>query len=311
MKSKTRVRRLISLGITFGLLMGGIASSKAVVGYVNVELEPGLNRLYLLVNPLDAGDDNANTVMPSMPDGSLLFRFDPVTQTYMDAATYFDGVGWYPRSGDSNDPALLLPPGEGFVVHVPQRCTNTFVGNVRQGWLTHPIPAKFSIRGSLVPIGGSLQTNLVFPSQPGDGIWRRTEINFTAYSYVAKLFKWQPSEPQINVAESFFVWRDPFLATPDHWWIVNFIVQFAAASTAVSGATALAARASPGPEIRSLAVETSMVTLQISNPGGVPYNLQFSSDGKVWRTVATNQIGSVWRTPRPAGVEGYYQLVNP
>ena len=271
----------------------------APVGYVNLTLSPGLN---LIANPLDGQTNNANLIMPDVPDGSLLFRFDPATQQYMNAATYFTGVGWYPLSGNTNDPALILNPGEGFFIHVPQQWMITFVGNVLTGNLTNPIPANYSLKASMVPQSGRLQTDLMFPPVLDDYIWKWNPTGqvFTVaspYSYYSSTWfdsGLDVSEPQINVAEGFFVHRNPLLATTTNWWIRNFSL-----------------RPARGPVIASMAIQGGNVTLNISNPGGGAYDVQFSADGLAWETVAAKQTGTVWTGPCPGGAQGYYQAVNP
>ena len=282
-----------------------------VVGYVNMRLSPGLN---LIANPLNWPTNNANYLMPYVPDGSLLFRFDPATQRYMDAATYFTGVGWYPLSGNTNDPALILNPGEGFFVHVPQPWTNTFVGEVLEGSLTNPIPANYSLKASMVPQAGGLQTLLAFPPVQDDFIWQwnPTSQVFTAQSpYLYDSSAWSPSEPQISVAEGFFVHRDPLLATTNNWWIRNFIVLSPPNLPAPLQKGLRPAQEPSAPAIANMTIHGGKVTLNISNPSGGSYDVQFSTDGLAWKTVAAQQTGAVWTGPCPGGAQGYYQVVNP
>lgn len=117
-------------GLTLAVVMLGASAWQApaqyslnVVGYYNVPLSPGWN---LLANQFIQTNFNANSVLNgslfdgSLPDGSLLYRFDPATQNYYDAGTYLAGVGWYPLSGDLDDPVLNLPLGEASSFGHPQ-----------------------------------------------------------------------------------------------------------------------------------------------------------------------------------------------
>jgi len=309
-------KRVLSVGLAMAGLIsssqfgyGGVGSIN-VVGYVNVPLSPGFN---LIANPLNTTNNNANYLMPGVPDGAALFRFDPVSQRYLDAATYFSGVGWYPISGNTNDPALILNPGEGFFIHTPQAVTITFVGEVLQGYLTNPIPANFSLKASMVPQAGKLQTDLKFPPVQDDYIWRwdasgQTFTFLSPYFYSSPV--WAPSEPSINVAEGFIVHRDPALATPDNWWIRNFIVNSLASALVSAQAGVSADQPVSPPAIRGIIVKGGAVNLNILNPGGGSYNVQFSTDGIAWGTVATGQTGTSWSGAFPGGARGYYQLVS-
>ena len=105
------------LVVAVALLSGAIGSSLAqvysdnIVVYINLKLNPGLN---LIVNQLASDTDDLNSFMPSAPDGTVAFRFDPAAQAYLDGVTFLDGIGWYPASGRANDPIKSIPLGEGF-----------------------------------------------------------------------------------------------------------------------------------------------------------------------------------------------------
>jgi hypothetical protein len=294
----------VTTTLTAAFLVASQQQGHAQVGYVNVIFRPGLE---LVANPLYNSGNNANIIMPYAPDGTVLYRFDPNTQYYMDAATYVTGVGWYPVSGNTNDPALALNPGEGFFVRSLTRWTNTFIGGVLHGWLTNPIPPNYSLKASLVPIAGLVQTDLHFTAVADDTIWRWDSTNqqFTAQSPYHYSGGWDPLEPSLNIPESFVLHRDPDLATPDNWWIWQFIFPFAPA------ADRLAATDPTAPEIHRLSIAAGTVTLRIINPTGQPYDLQFSIDGRSWETVARGQTGVIWTGPCPGSAQGYYQVVKP
>jgi hypothetical protein len=191
-----------------------------VVGYYMVSLSPGWN---LLANQLIPGtNSNANAVLTGPPaEGSLLYRFNPVTQAYYDASTYLAGVGWHPQSGNTNDPVLNLPLGEGFLIWTPERWTNIFIGEVPQGSLTNPVPAGYSLKASIVPQAGSL-TSLGFPALPNDEVWRGVPPILSFYYFEEFTYVWYPTEPILSVGEGFFLY-----AVDSRIWLRNFTVQFA------------------------------------------------------------------------------------
>lgn len=267
-----------------------------VVGYYNVPLVPGWN---LVANHFITTNYTANYLLGDGPaDGSLLYRFDPVAQAYAEAGTYFAGFGWYPLSGDTNDPALSFPPGESVFIWTTTNWVATFVGGVAQGYLVNPLPAGFSLKASLVPQAGLLQTDLVFPPYPGDVVWQGAGPPFSAHAYADANTGWTPSEPSVDVGRGFFLYRDAAQATSDHWWLRNFTVQFAPSPPG-------------GAHISSLTVRRGKAVLGIKNTTGAAYNVQFSTDRVSWMTVASKQTASVWQEPARGGGQGYYQLVNP
>jgi hypothetical protein len=315
MKTKSILQRL-----TLAVLMLGASGRQAradsnvyslnVVGYYNVPLITGWN---LLANHFIQTNYNANFVLGySVPDGSLLYRFNPVTQNYYDAGTYFADLGWYPLSGDTNDPVLNLPPGEGFFIWTPTNWTATFVGEVAQGVLINPLLANYSLKASMVPQAGLLQTDLLFPPFAGDQVWRWVRPGFSPYAYDNLDGGWVPSEPSVAVGEGFFLYRSPDQATTNHWWVRNFTVQFAP-SLPPGGNTGPSGLIFSTPaRIRSLSLRKGIVALGIQSTAGTTYNVQFSPDRVSWKTVATGQTAGLWQEPSRGGLQGYYQLViNP
>ena len=271
-----------------------------VVGYYNVPLVPGWN---LLANQFIQANSNANFVLapPATADGSLLYRFDPASQNYYNASTYYYGHGWYGPSRTTNDPVLDLPLGEGFLVWTPVAWTATFVGEVAQGTLINPLPANYSLKSSMVPQAGGLTTALGFPPYPGDLVWRRSApdpLLFSRYAYDDGAAQWTPSEPDLSVGEGFFLYRTPGQASPDHDWVRNFTVNKAASAPSAA-------------RIHRLSFSNGNAVLAIQSVGDGAYDVQFSTDRVSWKTVATGQTAALWQEPARTDAQGYYQLVNP
>lgn len=277
-----------------------------VVGYYNVPLSPGWN---LMAVQLAQTNYNANIILNGQAvDGSLLYRFNPSSQSYYDAGTYLTNVGWYPLSGNTNDSTLNLPLGEGFFIWTPQNWTATIVGEVIQGTLINPLPANYSIKASIVPQAGKLQTDLYFLPEVGDEVSRWISPAFTDYDYVPGF--WDPDEPSLNVGEGFFLW------SPDpgpRIWTRNFIVQVAPSPPAETKAV-LAGKASPSFTgqpflVARLSVQGTNAVLNVNNAPGSAYDVQFSQDQRIWKTVAAGQTATLWKEPLRQGARGFYRLV--
>jgi hypothetical protein len=268
--------------------------SQNVVGYINVWMRPGWT---VVVNQLGTTNSSANYVMNNgaPADGSLLYRFDPVAQDYFPAGTYLTGVGWYPPSGNTNDAVLNLPLGEGFFVWSPRWWTNTFVGEVRQGALSNPLPLNYSMKGSIVPQSGLVQSTLQFPPHDGDIIWRGVPATFTGFNYEDG--NWSPNEPTINVGEGFFVFR----TVANVPWTRNFTVNRPAGPPPES---------EPAPGIVNFAIRDGSITLKVDKVTK-RYNVQYSTDREHWTTVAANQTATTWRGDVPSGPRGFWQVVKP
>ena len=162
MRTKT-----LLLTATLGLVGVAGVSAQSVysvnaVGYVNLQLVSGYN---LICNPLNGTNNNLNTVIPVALGDSIAFRWNPGSQSFLQADTYFDVGdpllnGWY--DGGGNKTSTAVNPGEGFFVQSPSTTTLTFVGEVPQGNLTNSIPSNFSFKSSIVPQSVGI-TTIGFP----------------------------------------------------------------------------------------------------------------------------------------------------
>jgi len=231
--------RTKTLLLTAALSAAGLASSMAqvysvnAVGYVNVSV-PGNNQLAILANPLLGTNQSVATIIPTAPDGSTIYRFDPAAQTYRDALGYIDGLGWLSAS----DPDPQLPPGEAFWFQNPAAATTiTFVGEVPQGAASNGTQIaggnNLSLLGSKVPQSARLGSSgtagtLEFPAADGDTIFQwdvATQSYKDAYGFIDGL-GWthstdpDPNGPLVPVATGFWVQRSGAASA----WNRNFSV---------------------------------------------------------------------------------------
>jgi len=141
---------------------------------------------------LNTTNNSIQALLPDVPNFSQFLKW---TGSGFVSASMFFGT-W-----DNN---LSLNPGEGGFLNVASPITVTFVGEVMQGSLTNPIPAGYSIRSSQVPQSGGVTTTLGLSQLPNfSQVLTWNGSGYTSYS----LFfgAWDPSEPVINVGQSFFV----------------------------------------------------------------------------------------------------------
>jgi hypothetical protein len=196
--------RTKTLLLTAALCAAGIATSKAqvysvnAVGYVNTPLVAGYN---LIANPLDNKGSNGagnqiKNLFAALPGGSQIFKFN---------GTKYDLAEVDLLSGEITGAAatMTVEPGEGVFVKVDAPSTITFVGEVKTGSLSTPVPAGFSIKSSQVPQAGTA-TALNFPAGEGDQIFIFNEATQKYTTYGFNLGAWD-TEPNIDVGEAFFV----------------------------------------------------------------------------------------------------------
>ena len=223
--------RTKTLLLTAALSAAGIASSMAqavysvnAVGYVNTTLFPGFT---LVSNPLDnkTGNTIANLfgtgVSGGVPDGFVVYYFDPAADDYVSA--FYDSLfgGWQPTAAGNQ----VIPPGEGAFVYWPGTAngTNTFVGEVLQGAASNQqVPPGFSMKGSTVPIAGTVN-EMGFPAADGDAIYRWDPAldDYVSFFYDSLFGGWQPSVPSLAVGEAAFVFK---AGTAPATWTRNFTI---------------------------------------------------------------------------------------
>jgi hypothetical protein len=170
-----------------------------IVGYVSKTFTGGSPAKFTPVsNPLSTTNNTLNNLInsASVPFGANFYRWNG---TGYDTATFL---------GDQWDNNFALPPGVGGFLLTDTTFTNTFVGEVVLD-STNSYTSGFSFKASVVPQASDLDTlGLGATLGFGDNVllW-----NFAGQSFVTYTFLgggpggWDPSQPSVGVAESFFI----------------------------------------------------------------------------------------------------------
>lgn len=295
--ASTKLRWCLALLVCVLTLMGEPTRAN-IVGYINLITPAGYS---YTVNQLNCWNglvlnNSLTNIVPFPAEGSRVYLYDVTNQVFL-APARFEGGQW-DRNAD-------LPPGRGFVFYSPLLWTNTFVGEVMEGWLTNYIAGnnQYSLVGSLVPIGGGLADVLLFP--PLDGavvhLYRRNSQEFSeSYTYLNGIGWFDPQQvvgtngPSVQVPESFFV-QNP--GSPTNW-IRRFVVQVRPPG---GGAASL--------PITTLRVSGAAVELRWNAAEGVTGEVLFSTDRVNWQTVTRQQKGGVWTGSVPDARTGYFQVI--
>jgi len=165
------------------------------VGFVNVDVPKGLS---MIANPLKAPTNTIAALFASAADGTTIYKYDGTQFTI----NTFDLGEW-------GNPTDTLVPGEGAFIRntSPAAFQVTFVGEVSQGPLSHPIagPNKLSIQSSEVPQSGKVATDLGFPASDGDTIYQYDNAAGAYVIHTLDLGEWSNGEPVPKVGEAFFV----------------------------------------------------------------------------------------------------------
>lgn len=173
----------------------GQLASKNILGYASISLPPGFS---MIANPFNAASNRVGALFQGMDEGTMLSKFD---------TSLFRLTNNTVKNGQWTNPNESVVPGEGAIIFNPttEFKTLNFVGDVSQGRLTNPIPAGMSIRSSLVPQPGRLNSDLDFPIAEGDvvHIFDRDQQKYTIHPYTAQ--GWEKDAPVIGVGESFWI----------------------------------------------------------------------------------------------------------
>jgi len=205
-----------TLLIAAAALASSVISSQAqvysqnIVGYINVPLVNGFS---VVANQLDYdGTGTNNTVATvfgtNLVVGTVIYAWEPTSSSYA-SASWLSKNGVSHWSGATNSVSAALNEGYGVFVNSPATNNITLVGTVLQGTNLISLVAGFNFVSSVAPITGGVSTNLGYAPNVGDYIftWNSTTASWTQYDFLKKnsVTHWSPSEPQIGVAQPFFI----------------------------------------------------------------------------------------------------------
>lgn len=172
------------------------------------------NTWTMVSNPLvDTNKYTVRALFNGAPEETFINKLNQTTG--MEEQASFESGVW-------NGPDLTLRAGE--AVKVLSQTTPfvvTFIGEVLQGNLVNPIPAGYSWRSSMMPKGGYLTTQLLYPAGLGD----KYEVLGAggAFQMFAQYngSQWMPSQPLVYFpTEGFRLYNNSAAKTWIQWFSV-------------------------------------------------------------------------------------------
>lgn len=165
----------------------------------------------IVANPLNNGNNDVSTVFANAASfpGLTIYKRNA-------AGTGYDMATFDPDLSAWTQP-LAIAPGEGFWVATPagKQFTTTFVGEVIQN-STNNLPAGFSMKGSIFPQAGNLQTDLGLPGAAGDSVYVWNGSGYTTSNYDPDLGGWDVP-PVVKVGQGFW-----FATKAAKQWVKNY-----------------------------------------------------------------------------------------
>jgi len=178
-----------------------------VVGYINVQYTNGFQ---LVANQLHSDSTGTNNTLQTVfstnvPNLSTVYTFTPGSG-YQNATLI--GTTW-----NAAQPAVVnrgLSAGGGVWLKIPgtSGTSATFpeVGEVHQGSTALNVVPGFQIMSLVPPLSAKIQTDMAYPPTSLDTVYRySTTSGYAGGTYTRIGASWSPSEPQPNIAESFWV----------------------------------------------------------------------------------------------------------
>jgi hypothetical protein len=184
-----------------------------------------------------------------------------------------------------------------------------FTGFVLTGQLTNSIAGsnKFSLVGAMVAQDGTLGGVHQFPGDDGELVyqWDMTAQRYKDASTYFAGHGWHGGGgiegPLLVMGEGFFVQKHG----PDTNWVRTLQAEKPASLVQSSLTTPPSAC-----DIRRFNFQDASVVLEIVNPGGVAYDVQFSRDRSSWSTISARRTGIEWKGPAPGGTYGFYRVIE-
>ena len=193
------VAAIVAAGATTSMAQSNVYSLN-IVGYVNYT-QPA-NTFSIAANPLKGANNDVSAIFTSAASypGLLVYKRNAAGTGY-DQSTYDpDLEAW--------DTPLDVSPGAGLWIKTPAGIafTNVFVGEAVLN-STNAVPAGYSLKSAILPQAGALQTALNYPASFGDIISLWNGVGYNNYTYDPDLGAWDPSEPNVNVAQGFWIYN--------------------------------------------------------------------------------------------------------
>jgi len=135
------------------------------------------------------------------------------------------GTGYESSTYDPDIPGwstpMVVDPGTGIWIANPGpgNYVNTFVGEVKLS-STNAVPAGYSLKSSVIPQQGGIETALLYPRGDLDTIFFFNGVGYDSFTYDPDVPGWSPSEPAPKVGQGFWVFNNVTAKN----WVRNFSV---------------------------------------------------------------------------------------
>jgi hypothetical protein len=151
-----------------GMLLAAASSASGQGQSYSVSIVPGWNSI---ANHLNVGGNRIEEVLPSVPEGTEVWKFDARTQRYVGPAEYIAGE-WFIAEPEVE----TLSPGEGALLRSDTQFTLTFRGTPQQPRMRTDVYGGYNLVSCQAPSGAgeecSFEDVFGFRPAPGDRVYK-------------------------------------------------------------------------------------------------------------------------------------------
>jgi uncharacterized delta-60 repeat protein len=248
-----------------------------------VSIQPGLN---LIANQLNRGGNTLNEIMPVVPDGSVVSKFDNASRTWSRSAYNFALGAWVPAN-------IVLRPGEGAFFQSPSALSLTFTGMPQMPVLPVAVPeGQVSLLSRQTNDVGTYENIVGVAPSMGAVVYRWNTSNQTYAVYTYTESGWSGGvAPAAAIGEA--LWIGPTGGMPTEIPLPPVITQQPVSRTTGPGGTVTFTVAASGTE--PLSYQWRLNGNRIPGATGTAltlFNVQSSQAGN-YSVVVENLIGTV------------------
>lgn len=160
------------------------------------QYELNINSGYdVIANQLDRGDNTLEEILPAVPDGTYLHKFDNAVGIYL-SAYYTTARGW-------DVPNLTLHPGEAAFIRSPSFFNHIFKGTARTPVLPLPPCAGFRFLSCQSNSPGTYENIVGGPLDEGTTayIWNGVSHD----TFVFTFGQWEPAAPTVPIGRAMWI----------------------------------------------------------------------------------------------------------
>lgn len=171
------------------------AKASNILGFALRDLPAGYS---MISNPFSIADNTIPKLFPQVPEGTVLNKFS--VMTFQLSKNEFSQGRW-------SNPNETLGPGEGALILNPvdSEIRLRLLGEVVTSSPPMSIHQGMSMRSSILPMAGRLDTDLAFPIDEGDVI---SLYSSGEEKYIEHRFengKWKGEPPFVRICEAFWI----------------------------------------------------------------------------------------------------------